>query len=539
MTSLYGTGVCRGYAVGNAVVIKTDTKKRSEPEFSGEANELERFKDAREKFKTETMALYKKLFSAAGSKNADILLGHISLCDDPFFISETEKTIKEGKTAAQAVNAVCTELYDIFFSSDDELTKQRSSDINDLKNGITDILFGNKGFSAENVPENSVLVFDELTPSAVSRINRKNTVAVIANGGSVTSHSAILARALSIPTVLGAAKATERINSGDTLAVDGESGEIIIEPDEVTAENFSRMGKEYDRKKEEVKKFINRKTQTKDGTEKTVCANIGNPSDIENVIKNGADGIGLFRTEFLFMDRDKEPTEDEQYFAYSSVIKAMNGKEVIIRTLDVGGDKNIPYLGIPKEDNPFLGFRAIRFCLKNRDIFKVQLRAILRAAVFGNVKIMLPLVTVKAEIDDAKELISECKSELKREHKQFNDDVPIGIMAETPAAVFSAEELAKNSDFFSIGTNDLTGYIMAADRGNPNVGYLYDTGQNAVLAAVKRIISCGEKAGIPVGMCGEAAADEKLIPVFLRWGLDEFSVSPESVPYVRKIISEN
>ena len=344
--------------------------------------------------------------------------------------------------------------------------------------------------------------------------------------------------AIDIPAVLSVEDATELIKNGDLLAIDGSKGKILFEPDENTAAEYQKMRESYFAEKASLNEYFGRQTVTKSDVKKAVYGNIGKPEEAENVIHNGGEGIGLFRTEFLFMDRPSLPTEEEQFEAYSTVAKSMGDREVIIRTLDIGGDKAVPYLQIPKEDNPFLGYRAIRYCLDNPEMFKTQLRAILRAAYFGNIKIMLPLITDTDEVKAAKALIAECEAELEKEGALFKKNVPVGVMIETPAAVLIADELAEIAEFFSIGTNDLTGYVMAVDRGNGRVSGLYSVHRPAVLRAIEMTVKSAKKAGIPVGMCGESAADRELIPSLVKWGLDEFSVTPNSILGTRRAICE-
>ncbi|MCC8016005.1 MAG: phosphoenolpyruvate--protein phosphotransferase [Clostridiales bacterium] len=327
--------------------------------------------------------------------------------------------------------------------------------------------------------------------------------------------------------------------NGEFIIVDAVKGEIISGADSESTKLYTDLKKQEEKERLSLKEYINRKTVTKSGLQKAVYSNIAKAEDVHNAVVNGAEGIGLFRTEFLYMDRNEAPGEDEQFEAYSTVAKAMGGKEVIIRTLDVGGDKNIDYLNIEKEDNPFMGLRAIRYCLKNRELFKIQLRALLRAACYGNIKIILPLVCTVDEVLQAKRILEECKAELYNSGVQYKDDIKLGIMIETPAAVLISDELANLVDFFSIGTNDLTGYTMAADRGNREVSYLYDSNNTAVLKAIELTIKNANAAKIPVGMCGEAAADPKMIPLLLKWGLDEFSVSTSRVLKTRKIICQS
>ncbi len=538
MKTLKGIGVSPGYAVGKAIIIKETSIDINSSAYTSAEEEMKKFQNAVAVFTKKTRELIDSLTRSAGKENADILNGHIVMLNDPFMLSQIKESIESGKTAAQATDAVCNGFYDMFAAVDDEMMKQRASDILDIKNSIIGILCGENGVAIEDVPKGSVLIAKDFTPSMTSRINRENVYAIIAEVGSVTSHSAILARAIDIPAVLSVKDASELIKDGDLLAIDGSKGKILFEPDQETVQEYENARRSYFEEKASLAEYFSRETVTKSGVKKAVYGNIGKPEDAEKVIQNGGEGIGLFRTEFLFMDRPSLPTEEEQFEAYSTVAKSMGSKEVIIRTLDIGGDKAVPYLEIPKEDNPFLGYRAIRYCLDNPDIFKIQLRAILRAAYFGNIKIMLPLITDTEEVLSAKALIAECEEELEKAGIRFKKNVPVGVMIETPAAVLIADELAKIADFFSIGTNDLTGYVMAVDRGNGKVSGLYSVQKPAVLKAIEMTIRSAKKAGIPVGMCGESAADKQLIPKLAEWGLDEFSVAPNSILATRKAICE-
>lgn len=538
MKTLKGIGVSPGYAVGKAIIIKETSIDINSSAYTSAEEEMKKFQNAVAVFTKKTRELIESLTRSAGKENADILNGHIVMLNDPFMLSQIKESIESGKTAAQATDAVCNGFYDMFAAVDDEMMKQRASDILDIKNSIIGILCGENGVAIEDVPKGSVLIAKDFTPSMTSRINRENVYAIIAEVGSVTSHSAILARAIDIPAVLSVKDASELIKDGDLLAIDGSKGKILFEPDQETVQEYENARRSYFEEKASLAEYFSRETVTKSGIKKAVYGNIGKPEDAEKVIQNGGEGIGLFRTEFLFMDRPSLPTEEEQFEAYSTVAKTMGNKEVIIRTLDIGGDKAVPYLEIPKEDNPFLGYRAIRYCLDNPDIFKIQLRAILRAAYFGNIKIMLPLITDTEEVLSAKALIAECERELEAEGALFKKNIPLGVMIETPAAVLIADELAKIADFFSIGTNDLTGYVMAVDRGNGKVSGLYSVQKPAVLKAIEMTIKSAKNAGIPVGMCGESAADSELIPKLVEWGLDEFSVTPNSILKTRKKICE-
>ena len=533
-----GIGVSEGYGIGKAVVIQELKLDYSGKSFTDAETESARLDAAVKKFTAETKALISELSANAGEKNAEILQGHLAMLADPFMIGQMKDAISGGVIAEEAVDNVCNMFHMIFSSAEDELTRQRATDVSDIKTGLLKILLGVDEIDIANVEKGSILVACDFTPSMTSKINPKNVEGVIGEIGGVTSHSAIIARALGIPCILGVKDAASIIKSGDELVADAVKGEIIISPSADEKAEYSLLKEQEQNERLMLKEYINKPTVTKSGLKKAVYANIAKAEDVHNAVVNGAEGIGLFRTEFLYMDRNQAPGEDEQFEAYSSVAKAMGGREVIIRTLDVGGDKHIPYLEIEKEENPFMGLRAIRYCLKNTELFKVQLRALLRAACYGNIKIMLPLVCTEDEVIKAKSLLEECKAELSAEGKEYKKDIKLGIMVETPAAVLVAERLAAVSDFFSIGTNDLTGYTMAADRGNNEVSYLYNSNDPAGLKAIEITVKSAKRANIPVGMCGEAAADPKMIPRLIDWGLDEFSVSSSRILKTRKLICD-
>lgn len=533
-----GTAVSEGYGIGKAVVIREVKLDYSSVVFSDAQNECKRLDDAVASYTSETNELIAALKKEAGEKNAEILEGHLVMLADPFMIGQMKDNINAGMPAERAVDEVCSMFYQMFSATDDELTKQRATDVNDIKNSLLKILLGIKEVDISSVPKGSVLIATDFTPSMTSKINSKNVEAIIGEVGGVTSHSAIIARAMGIPCILGVANADNIFSNGEKLIVDAVKGKIIASPSDDEISEYSALKEKEVKERLLLKEYINKPTVTKSGIQKAVYANIAKAQDVHAAVVNGAEGIGLFRTEFLYMDRSEAPSEDEQFEAYSTVAKAMGGKEVIIRTLDVGGDKHIPYLEIEKEENPFMGLRAIRYCLKDTALFKVQLRALLRAACYGSIKIMLPLVCTVDEVLRSKMLLEECKAELESERIPFKKDIKLGVMIETPAAVFISDELAAVTDFFSIGTNDLTGYTMAADRGNREVSYLYDSNNPAVLRAIETVIRHAKKAGIPVGMCGEAAADPDMIPRLIAWGLDEFSVSSSAILKTRKSICE-
>lgn len=528
-----------GIGIGKVVLIEEHDLTVEKKSVTDTDAELKRLQDAIEKFVAITNEMADKMAKTVGEQDADILRGHIIMLQDPMIEEQISALmISEKISAEMALEQVLDQTAEMFAAVPDELIQQRATDLMDIKSRMLKILMGIEEVDISQVPENTVLVARDLTPSMTAGINPANIAGILTEVGGRTSHSAILARAMEIPAVLSIEGICGIVKNGDTVVLDGSKGEAIVNPDEATVKEFEKKFADYAAEKELLKAYKGKPSQTKDGVKVELVSNIGKPEDADKVVECDGEGIGLFRTEFLFMDRDSVPTEEEQFEAYKKVAETMKGKPVIIRTLDIGGDKAIPYLGLETEENPFLGFRAIRFCLKRRDIYEVQLRALLRASAFGDIKIMVPLVTGVDELRAVKVILEDIKRQLDKEGIAYNKDVKVGVMMETPAACMMADALAKEADFFSIGTNDLTGYTMAVDRGNAKVAYLYSTYNPAVLRAIKRIIECGKAEGIMVGMCGEAAADPKLIPLLLAFGLDEFSVSATSVLKTRKTISD-
>ena len=534
-----GIAGSEGIGIGKVVLIEEHDLTVEKKSVTDTDAELKRLQDAIEKFVSITNEMADKMAKTVGEQDADILRGHIIMLQDPMIEEQISALmISEKISAEMALEQVLDQTAEMFAAVPDELIQQRATDLMDIKSRMLKILMGIEEVDISQVPENTVLVARDLTPSMTAGINPANIAGILTEVGGRTSHSAILARAMEIPAVLSIEGICGIVKNGDTVVLDGSKGEAIVNPDEATVKEFEKKFADYAAEKELLKAYKGKPSQTKDGVKVELVSNIGKPEDADKVVECDGEGIGLFRTEFLFMDRDSVPTEEEQFEAYKKVAETMKGKPVIIRTLDIGGDKSIPYLGLETEENPFLGFRAIRFCLKRRDIYEVQLRALLRASSFGDIKIMVPLVTGVDELRAVKVILEDIKRQLDKDGIAYNKDVKVGVMMETPAACMMADALAKEADFFSIGTNDLTGYTMAVDRGNAKVAYLYSTYNPAVLRAIKRIIECGKAEGIMVGMCGEAAADPKLIPLLLAFGLDEFSVSATSVLKTRKTISD-
>ena len=534
-----GIAGSEGIGIGKVVLIEEHDLTVERKSVTDTDAELKRLQDAIEKFVSITNEMADKMAKTVGEQDADILRGHIIMLQDPMIEEQISALmISEKISAEMALEQVLDQTAEMFATVPDELIQQRATDLMDIKSRMLKILMGIEEVDISQVPANTVLVARDLTPSMTAGINPANIAGILTEVGGRTSHSAILARAMEIPAVLSIEGICGIVKNGDTVVLDGSKGEAIVNPDEATVKEFEKKFADYAAEKELLKAYKGKPSQTKDGVKVELVSNIGKPEDADKVVECDGEGIGLFRTEFLFMDRDSVPTEEEQFEAYKKVAETMKGKPVIIRTLDIGGDKAIPYLGLETEENPFLGFRAIRFCLKRRDIYEVQLRALLRASAFGDIKIMVPLVTGVDELRAVKVILEDVKRQLDKDGIAYNKDVKVGVMMETPAACMMADALAKEADFFSIGTNDLTGYTMAVDRGNAKVAYLYSTYNPAVLRAIKRIIECGKAEGIMVGMCGEAAADPKLIPLLLAFGLDEFSVSATSVLKTRKTISD-
>ena len=536
---IYGVGAAEGIGIGVAKVVREQNVEVVKKTVSDSETEVNNFMRVLDITKAETEEMSQALEKNASAKEAEILFGHIMLMSDPMLVDEIVNRIKgESVCAEYVIKEVCNQYAAVFASMDDELMQQRATDMIDIKTRLIKKVLGIENIDLSKLPYGSILVAKDLTPSMTAGLNPDNVLGIVTQFGGKTSHSAILSRALEIPAVVGLSNLPEDISDDTYILLDGESGEVIILPTDNEKSDYENKKKNYDANKEMLKKYRELPSISKDGKKVEIAGNIGSPEDAKKVIENGGEGIGLFRTEFLFMDRDCMPTEEEQFESYKEVATAMEGKPVIIRTLDIGGDKEIPYMGIVQDENPFLGYRAIRLCLDRKDdIYIPQLRALLRASAFGNIKIMLPLITSMDEIREAKALISDIKKELDEKNIAYNKNIEIGIMVETAAASLLADIFAKEVDFFSIGTNDLIQYTMSVDRGNVKIAGLYSPFSPAVLRSINRIITEGKKAGIMVGMCGEAAADPLLIPVLLAWGMDEFSMSASSILKSRQIIS--
>ena len=534
-----GTGASAGIGIATAVVVEESELVIERREISDTEAEIQRFRSAVDRTIADTERMAQDLASRAGEKEAEIMQGHMLLLADPMLTGEIENAVRnEMVNSETAIENVCNMYAEMFASMGDELMQQRAADMRDIKTRMQRSLMGIQSADIASLPAGSILVARDLTPSMTAGINPANVAGIVTELGGRTSHSAILARALEIPAVVAVTGLLAGVRDGDAIVLDGSSGDVYVNPDEETRKAFAGRRTQLADEKKELERYIGMPSVTRDGIRVEIAANIGRPEDVDKVLQYDGEGIGLFRTEFLFMDREEMPTEDEQLAAYRRVAEAMDGRPVIIRTLDIGGDKEIPYMGLEKDENPFLGYRAIRFCLdRKEDVYKPQLRAILRASAYGNIRIMIPLVTCIEEYRQARALVEEIKGELDSRGIPYKRDIQVGIMVETAAASLIADIFAREVDFFSIGTNDLTQYTMAVDRGNKKVSYLYSAFNPAVLRSIRHIISCAREAGIMVGMCGEAASDPLMVPLLLAFGLNEFSMSASAILRTRRLVT--
>lgn len=530
-----GIAASKGYAIGKAFLYEEHEIQIYDDKIEDIADELNKLQNAVAKCREQLEKIKKKTLENVGEHEAAVFDAHLSMLDDPEYVGSIQKEIEKSTNAMKAVDTVAKNLVMIFEMIDDAYLRERAADVKDVSKRMLANLAGHTiGLEIEN--KDTIVVAHDLTPSDTAQLDKEKVNGFVTNIGGRTSHSAIMARTLEIPAVVGLGDITTAVKDGDTLIVDGIDGCVIINPDEATIQAYQQKMTAYAAEKEELKKLLNVKVTNKEGKHIEVCGNIGKPQDVDQVLANGGDGVGLFRTEFLYMDRDNAPDEEEQYKAYKHVLEAMKGKKVVIRTLDIGGDKTLPYLPLPEEMNPFLGYRAIRLCLDKKDIFKVQLRALLRASAYGQLAVMFPMISGIEEFLNAKAVVEECKKELDAEGKKYSDSIEWGMMVEIPAAAVMADELAKTVDFFSIGTNDLIQYTLAADRMSEKVSYLYNPMHPAVLRLIKMTIDGAHKHGKWVGMCGEMAGDEAAIPTLLAYGLDEFSMSATSILGAKKIL---
>lgn len=526
-----------GIGIGTAVLVREPDLDYSHVICAGVEAEQARLSGAIRTFVEKTRAMAEKMEAEVGAHQAEILLGQVMMIEDPFMIGQMNDLISQGQCAEAALDTICGMYCEMFAAMDDELMRQRATDIQDMRTRLLMELLGQEAVDLSALPASAVVVAHDLTPSMTAGLKKGSIAGILTEVGGTTSHSAILARTMELPAVLSVEGVIETVKNGDKLIIDGTEGIAIVSPGEDALARYTAKQAAYLADRAALTQYAGKPTVTANGRQVLLYGNIGNPSEAKLVMDATGEGVGLFRTEFLFMDREQLPTEEEQFEAYRQALEAMAGREVIIRTLDVGGDKDIPYLGLEKEENPFLGFRAVRYCLAREDVYIPQLRALVRASAYGDLKIMVPLVTCADELRRVKALIGNIQRELDQAGIPYNKELKVGVMIETPAAALIADLLAKEADFFSIGTNDLTQYVMAADRGNKHVASLGVPWNPAVLRAIRQVIRAGHEAGIPVGMCGEAAADARMIPLLLAFGLDEFSVSPASLLAARKAIA--
>lgn len=537
---LRGIGTSKGIGIGKALIIHKCKNAVSRVKIKDTEAEVDKFNEAVEKFIQETNELVDKLSQKLNGddKNALVLKNQEYLIRDPEFTSGVISAITNDKLNAEAaVEDTCEMLKNIFLSFNNDTMTQRVADIEDMKQRLIAIMQGQKHIDLTKLSDNTVIIADEIHPSMTANMDTEHIAGIISEKGGDTSHASILARALEIPAVLSVKDICSKIAEGEEVIVDGAYGEVFVNPTPITLKIYNKKKKAYDERVKELKKYIDKQTVTRDGRKVMLAANISNADEAAKAVKAGAEGVGLFRTEFLFMNKQALPTEEEQYNEYKKAAVVLDGRQLTIRTLDIGGDKDIPYMGLTKELNPFLGYRAIRFCLDRVDIFTTQLRAVLRASAYGNIRIMIPMITSVTEVQAVKKIINGICRDLDKKDIKYDKDIKIGVMVETPAAAIMADVLAHEVDFFSIGTNDLTQYTLAVDRGNENVAYLYSALNPAVIRSIKHIIECAHNAGIEAGMCGEAAADERMIPLLLNFGLDEFSVTVSRVLETRKEIA--
>ncbi|ANZ33701.1 phosphoenolpyruvate--protein phosphotransferase [Staphylococcus carnosus] len=532
-----GIAASDGVAIAKAyLLVEPDLSFDNESVTDTDA-EVAKFNDALNKSKVELTKIRNNAEKQLGADKAAIFDAHLLVLEDPELIQPIEDKIKnESVNAAQALTDVSNQFITIFESMDNEYMAERAADIRDVSKRVLAHILGVELPNPSIIDESVVIIGNDLTPSDTAQLNKEYVQGFVTNIGGRTSHSAIMSRSLEIPAVVGTKSITEEVEAGDTIVVDGMTGDVLINPsDEVIAE-YQEKRENFFKDKQELQKLRDAESVTADGHHVELAANIGTPNDLPGVIENGAEGIGLYRTEFLYMGRDQMPTEEEQFEAYKAVLEAMKGKRVVVRTLDIGGDKELPYLDLPEEMNPFLGYRAIRLCLDQPEIFRPQLRALLRASVFGKLNIMFPMVATIQEFRDAKALLEEERANLKNEGYEVAGDIELGIMVEIPSTAALADIFAKEVDFFSIGTNDLIQYTMAADRMSERVSYLYQPYNPAILRLVKQVIEASHAEGKWTGMCGEMAGDQTAIPLLLGLGLDEFSMSATSILKARRLI---
>ncbi|PTG18152.1 phosphoenolpyruvate--protein phosphotransferase [Staphylococcus chromogenes] len=532
-----GIAASDGVAIAKAYMLIEPDLSFNETTTNDTEAEVLKFNEALKNSKIELTKIRNNAEEQLGPDKAAIFDAHLLVLDDPELIQPIESKIRDEKASApHALTEVTQNFITIFESMDNEYMKERAADIRDVSKRVLAHILGVELPNPSIIDESVVIIGHDLTPSDTAQLNKQYVQGFVTNIGGRTSHSAIMSRSLEIPAVVGTKAITSQVKQGDMIIVDGLTGDVIIDPSEDEVKAYQHKRQSFFADREELKKLRDEPSKTADGQHVELAANIGTPNDLEGVKDNGAEGIGLYRTEFLYMGRDTMPSEEEQFEAYKKVLEEMKDKRVVVRTLDIGGDKELPYLNLPKEMNPFLGYRAIRLCLDQTEIFRPQLRALLRASTYGKLNIMFPMVATVQEFRDAKALLLEEKANLESEGVKVSDDIELGIMVEIPSTAALADVFAKEVDFFSIGTNDLIQYTMAADRMSERVSYLYQPYNPAILRLVKQVIEASHKEGKWTGMCGEMAGDETAIPLLLGLGLDEFSMSATSILKARRQI---
>lgn len=531
---LVGNGISEGIGLGKTVILKENEFKIEKQTIKNTSVEKQHIYDAIKKVENEI----ENLINNISGTEKEIMQAYLMILQDPSLTKETIKIIEQEKcNSTYAVEVGLDKIIKTFEEMDDPYMAARSRDIEDMKKRILSKLLKIEEIDLSKLPKDTILIAKELTTSDIAKINLKNISGIITEIGGVNSHMAIIARTNEIPAIVGIKHIFENIKENDYIALNGTTGEIFLNPTQDKIKELAKNQENLKQEKQELEKYKNEKAITKDGHQVELLANIGGPQDIQIVIDNTAEGVGLLRSEFLYMDAKDFPTEEEQFEAYKKIAQSLENKRIVIRTLDIGGDKNLKYMKLPKEENPFLGYRAIRIYLDNKDLFKVQLRAILRASSYGNVAIMLPMISSIEELRKSKEIIEEVKQELKTKNIKFNQNIEVGIMVEIPSSAVMADEFAKECDFFSIGTNDLIQYTIAVERGNEKVANLYTHFNPAVIRLIKSAIDGAHKNGIICGMCGEAAGDVKFIPLLVGLGLDEFSMNANKILKARKLIT--
>ncbi|CAM4403496.1 phosphoenolpyruvate--protein phosphotransferase [Paenibacillus phoenicis] len=539
MLKIEGIAASAGVAIAKAFKLEHPDYTIHRRDASDSAAELARLDEALAKSQQELEAIKERTLQELGEKKAEIFESHLLILNDPELLTPVrDKITAESVSAEYALNETANEFITMFENMKSAYLKERAADMRDVTKRVLTHLLGLNYVNPADINEEVIVIAEDLTPSDTAQLNRNYVKGFTTNIGGRTSHSAIMARSLEIPAVVGTKEVLDKVNSGDLVIVDGLDGSVIINPTEDVLSEYKAKRDKYLVQIKEWKKLREVQTMSKDGVHVELAANIGTPNDVAGVLENGGEGVGLYRTEFLYMGRTELPSEDVQFNAYKTVLEKMEGKPVVVRTLDIGGDKELPYLNLPKELNPFLGFRAIRLCLEQKDLFRTQLRALLRASVYGTLRIMFPMIATLDEFRAAKALLLEEKEKLQAEGVQVSDEIQLGIMVEIPSTAVLADQFAKEVDFFSIGTNDLIQYTMAADRMNERVSYLYQPYNPSILRLVKMVIDAAHKEGKWAGMCGEMAGDATAIPLLLGLGLDEFSMSATSILPARSQISK-